>query len=70
MTLLMLFSATLVLYIPCSCIHKIGIRAANDPWVFTITEKAPTWAFSLLKAPTIALSHLRYYAKWASIKGK
>ena len=27
-------------------------RAANDPSVFTITEKAPTRAFSSLKAPT------------------
>ena len=29
--------------------------------VFTITEKAPTWAFSWLKAPTLLLSHLRIY---------
>ena len=28
------------------------IRAANDPSVFTITEKAPTRTFSWLKAPT------------------
>ena len=31
---------------------------------FTITEKAPTRAFSWLKA-LLALSHLRHYAKWA-----
>ena len=34
-------------------------RAANDPSVFsvfTITEKAPTNAFSWLKAPTIAFT--------------
>ena len=30
---------------------------------FTITEKAPTGAFSWLKAPTLELSHLRHYAK-------
>ena len=63
----MLFSATLVLYIPCSCIHKIGIRAANDPWVFTIiTVNAPTRAFSWLKVPTSAFTFktlLRHYAK-------
>ena len=34
-------------------------RASKDPYVFTITEKAPTWAFSWLKA----LSHIRHYAK-------
>ena len=38
--------------------------AANDPSVFTITEKSPTRAFSWLKAPTSALtfkSLLRHY---------
>ena len=33
----------------------------------TITEKAPTWAFSWLKAPTSAFTFktlLRHYAKW------
>ena len=35
-------------------------RAAKDPPVFTITEKAPTRAFSWLKA-LLALSHLRHY---------
>ena len=36
--------------------------------VFTITEKAPTRAFSWLKAPTRAFTFktlLRHYAKWA-----
>ena len=37
------------------------VRAANDPSVVTITEKAPTRAFSWLEAPTLALSHLRHY---------
>ena len=34
----------------------MGSRAANDPSVFTITEKAPTTTrdFSWLKAPTSA----------------
>ena len=43
----------------------MGTRAANDPSVFTITEKAPTRAFSWLKAPTSAFTFntlLRYYA--------
>ena len=46
--------------------------AVNDPsvsqLVFTITEKAPTRAFSWLKAPTSAFTFktlLRHYAKWA-----
>ena len=30
----------------------LDTRASNDPSVFTITEKAPTRAFSWLKAPT------------------
>ena len=30
-------------------------RAANDPTVFTITEKAPTMAFSWLKVPTCSV---------------
>ena len=32
------------------------IRAANDPSVFKITEKAPTRAFSWLKVPTSAFT--------------
>ena len=32
-------------------------RAANDPSLFTITEKAPTRAFSWMKAPILVLSH-------------
>ena len=43
-------------------------RAANDPSVFTISEKAPTRACSWLKAPTSALTFktlLRHYAKQA-----
>ena len=42
-------------------------RAANDPSVFTITEKAPTRAFSWLKEPTRAFTFktklLRHNAK-------
>ena len=43
-------------------------RPANDPSVFTITEKAPTRAFSWLKAPSSAFTFkalLRHYAKRA-----
>ena len=43
----------------------LHIRAANDPSVFTITEKAPTSAFSWLKVPTSALAFktlLRHHA--------
>ena len=36
--------------------HRVTIRAANDPSVFTITEKAHTRAFSWQ-----VLSHLRHY---------
>ena len=48
--------------------RKLISRAANDPSVFTITEKAPTRAFSWLKA--LVLSHLRHYAKQAPEDGK
>ena len=40
---------------------------------FTITEKAPTMAFSWLKAPTSTFTFktlLRHYAKWALPHGK
>ena len=48
-------------------------RASNDGYPkfhedFTIMEKAPTRAFSYLKAPTSAFTFktlLRHYAKWA-----
>ena len=36
-------------------------RAANDPLVFTITAKAPTRAFSWLKAPTSAFTFKTLY---------
>ena len=49
-----------------------NISAADDPPVsqsdFTITEKAPTRAFSWLKAPTSTFTFktlLRHYAKQA-----
>ena len=43
----------------CSLLFSVfATRAANDPYVFTIKEKAPTRAFSWLKA-------LSYYAKRA-----
>ena len=48
-------------------------RDANDPLVFTITEEAPTRAFSWLKAPNNAFTFktlLRHYAKWALTHGK
>ena len=32
-----------------------------------MTEKAPTMALSLLKVPTLVLSHLRHYAKWVAV---
>ena len=35
---------------------NIHIRAANDPFVFTITEKDLTRAFSWLKVPTSAFT--------------
>ena len=41
--------------------------------VFTITEKAPTRAFSWLKVPTSAFTLktlLRHYAKWALTHSK
>ena len=39
-------------------------RAANDPSVFTITEKAPTRAFSCLKVDIFTFKTLlRHYAK-------
>ena len=31
---------------------RLQVRAANDPSVFTITEKVPTGVFSLMKMPT------------------
>ena len=40
---------------------RVYIRAAHEPLVFTITEKAPTRAFSWLNAHILALSHLRHY---------
>ena len=55
-----------------SCDQKIieldRTRATNDPVVFTITEKAPTRSFSLLRAPTNTFTFktiLRQYAKLA-----
>ena len=38
------------------CRGTVLARAANDPSVFTITEKAPTVAISWLKAPTSAFT--------------
>ena len=49
---------------------SVECRAANDPSVFTIMEKAPTRA-SWLKAPTRAFTfktQLRPYAKYAPNK--
>ena len=37
-------------------LNWISVRAANDPSVLTITEKAPTKAFSWLKVPTSAFT--------------
>ena len=53
------------------CIFSLGnttlyTRAANDPSVFIIMEKAPTRAFSWLKVPTSACTFntlIRYNAK-------
>ena len=36
--------------------ESIQIRAANDPSVFKITDRAPTRAFSWLKAPSSAFT--------------
>ena len=50
---------------PCHMTRGHGSRASNDGYPkvhiredFTITEKAPTWAFSSLKAPTITTTLL------------
>ena len=50
---------------PCHMTRGHGSRASNDGYPkvhiredFTITEKAPTWAFSSLKAPTITTTVL------------
>ena len=55
-----------------SSVSCVGSSAADDQSVsqsvFTITEKAPTRAFSWLKAPTSAFTFktlLRHYAKRA-----
>ena len=47
---------------------RVQSRAANDPSALTITGKAPTRAFSWLKAPTSAFTFktlLRHYPKQA-----
>ena len=46
---------------------KLNISAVINQQSYTITEKAPTMAFSWLKAPTSANTFktlLRHYAKW------
>ena len=51
----------------------LNTRAVNDPSVFTITGKAPTRAFSWLKAPTSAFTFktlLRHYPKWTLTNSK
>ena len=46
-------------------------RAADDPSVFTITEKASTRAFSWLKASAFTFKTLlRHYAKQVLTHGK
>ena len=48
--------------------QRLVTSATKDQLVFTITEKAPTRAFSWLKAPTSAFTFktlLRHYAKQA-----
>ena len=42
--------------------RAVRIRAANDPFVFTITEKDPTRAFSWLKVPTTTFKTINYTA--------
>ena len=53
----------------CACAQGVcGSCAANDPSVLTITEKAPTRAFSWMKASSSAFTFktlLRHYAKQA-----
>ena len=50
-------------------VSGVRTRAANDPSVFTITEKSPNMAFSWMKVPTSAFTfkktQLRHYAKQA-----
>ena len=49
-------------------IHLLLVPQIGYPWSCTITEKAPTRAFSWLKAPTSAFTIktlLRHYTKWA-----
>ena len=51
---------------------SVTTTAANYPSVLTITEKAPTRAFSWLKAPTSYAKHYIYiylYAKQALTHG-
>ena len=50
-------------------ISKIITRASNDPTVFTITEKAPSMAFSRLKVPR-AVTFKKLYAKRALTQSK
>ena len=45
-------------------------RASKPSRSFTITEEAPTRAFSWLKAHLLALLHLRHYAKSVLTHGK
>ena len=47
----------------CPCLSKVETRAANDPSVFTITEKVRTRAFTWLKVPFTFKTQLRHYAK-------
>ena len=51
---------------------QLRTRPSNDSSVFTITQKAPYWAFSWLKAPTSAFAFtlLRHHAKWVLTDGK
>ena len=46
---------------PCSPAPHTRTHGTMVREVFTITEKAPIWAFSLLKVPTLLLSHLQIY---------
>ena len=49
-------------------VDQTGLVLCSAPSVFTITEKAPTRAFSWLKGPTSAFTFktlLRHYAKEA-----
>ena len=45
------YASSWILATTAGCPATVEVRAANDPSVLNVTEKAPTRAFSWLKAP-------------------